>query len=51
MEGPFFFGAIETFQYKLARVNNDIHTIIIRLKHVPFIDVSAIDSLRSFVAS
>ncbi len=51
IEGPFFFGAIETFQYKLARVNNDIHTIIIRLKHVPFIDVSAIDSLRSFVAS
>ena len=28
-EGPFFFGAIETFQYKLARVNKDIHTIII----------------------
>jgi len=51
IEGPFFFGAIETFQYKLARVNKDIHTIIIRLKHVPFIDVSAIDSLRAFVAS
>ena len=29
IEGPFFFGAIETFQYKLARVNKDIHTIII----------------------
>ena len=29
----------------------DIHTIIIRLHHVPFIDVSAIDSLRFFVAS
>ena len=51
IEGPFFFGAIETFQYKLARVNKDIHTIIIRLKHVPFIDVSAIDSLRTFVTS
>lgn len=51
IEGPFFFGAIETFQSKLSSVNKDIHTIIIRLHHVPFIDVSAIDSLRSFVAS
>ena len=51
IEGPFFFGAIETFQSKLSSVNQDIHTIIIRLHHVPFIDVSAIDSLRFFVAS
>ena len=51
IEGPFFFGSIETFQSKLAQVNKDIHTIIIRLKHVPFVDVSAIDSLRSFEAS
>ena len=42
IEGPFFFGSIETFQSKLAQVNKDIHTIIIRLKHVPFVDVSAI---------
>ena len=51
IEGPFFFGAIETFQSKLSSVNKDIHTIIIRLHHVPFIDVSAIDSLRFFVVS
>lgn len=51
IEGPFFFGSIETFQAKLAQINKDIHTIIIRLKNVPFVDVSAIDSLRSFEAS
>lgn len=51
IEGPFFFGSIETFQAKLSQVNKDIHTIIIRLRHVPFVDVSAIDSLRSFEAS
>lgn len=51
IEGPFFFGSIETFQSKLAQVNKDIHTIIIRLKHVPFVDVSAIDTLRSFEAA
>ena len=48
IEGPFFFGAIDTFQSALSIVNSSVHTIIIRLKHVPFIDVSAIDSLRSF---
>lgn len=48
IEGPFFFGAIDTFQSALSSVNSSVHTIIIRLKHVPFIDVTAIDSLRSF---
>ncbi len=47
IEGPFFFGAIDTFQAALSSVNDSVKTIIIRLKHVPFIDVSAIDSLRS----
>ncbi len=51
IEGPFFFGVIETFQSALASVNTSIHTIVIRLRHVPFIDVSAIDSLRGFTAT
>lgn len=51
IEGPFFFGAIGTFQSALSGVNPDVHTLIIRLKHVPFIDVSALDSLRAFITT
>ena len=51
IEGPFFFGAIETFQSILSNVHDSVHTIIIRLQHVPFIDVSAIDTLRSFTTN
>ena len=51
IEGPFFFGAIETFQSALTTVHPDIHTLIIRFRHVPFIDVTAMDSLRSAMAT
>lgn len=51
IEGPFFFGAISTFQSVLNQVNPAIHTIIIRLKHVPFIDVTGLDSLHTAIQS
>ncbi len=49
IEGPFFFGAIATFQSALSIAHPNIRTIIIRLRHVPFVDVTAIDSLRTFI--
>ena len=48
IEGPFFFGAITAFQAALSAVHSDVKAIIIRLRHVPFIDVTAMDSLRTF---
>ena len=48
IEGPFFFGAITTFQSALSVVNSDVKAIIIRLRHVPFVDVTAIDTLKTF---
>ena len=48
IEGPFFFGAITAFQSALSAVHPDVKAIIIRLRHVPFIDVTAMDSLRTF---
>ena len=48
IEGPFFFGAITAFQSVLSAVHSDVKAIIIRLRHVPFIDVTAMDSLRTF---
>ena len=48
IEGPFFFGAITAFQSALSAVHSDVKAIIIRLRHVPFIDVTAMDSLRTF---
>jgi SulP family sulfate permease len=51
IEGPFFFGVIETFQNALTRVNDKVHTIVLRLKHVSFIDATGLDSLHTVACS
>ena len=49
IEGPFFFGAVENFERALAHTHTDPSILIIRLHHVPFIDVTGIETLSEVI--
>jgi len=50
MNGPFFFGALNIFDNKLEEhIYIKKKYIILRTKHVPFIDASAIERLITFI--
>jgi SulP family sulfate permease len=49
IEGPFFFGAVENFERALAQTHTDPHTLIIRLRRVPFIDMTGIETLEEVI--
>jgi SulP family sulfate permease len=50
MNGPFFFGAMSIFESKISEhVDVKKKYLIIRMKHVPFIDASAITRLKAFI--
>ncbi|MFC0323045.1 SulP family inorganic anion transporter [Gallibacterium melopsittaci] len=51
LEGPFFFGAVENFERALAGTNTDAKFLIIRLKWVPFIDMTGIQALEDVIRS
>lgn len=51
VEGPFFFGAVENFERALAGTNSDAEFLIIRLKWVPFIDVTGLQTLEEVIQS
>ncbi|WP_193161637.1 SulP family inorganic anion transporter [Microbulbifer hainanensis] len=51
VEGPFFFGAVENFERALAYTNTDPSFLIIRLKWVPFIDVTGLQTLEEVIQS
>lgn len=51
IEGPFFFGAAERFEQALAITHTYPKTLIIRLKWVPFIDITALQTLEDIVRS
>ncbi len=46
VEGPFFFAAVERFVRALEHTQKEPHILIIRLKWVPFMDYSALQSLE-----
>jgi sulfate permease, SulP family len=46
VEGPFFFGAVETFERALAATHTDPEVLIIRLRWVPFIDITGLQTLE-----
>lgn len=46
VEGPFFFAAVDTFEQALNRLNQPPRILVIRLKWVPFIDISGIEILE-----
>lgn len=49
VEGPFFFGAVENFERALASTHTDPKYLIIRLKWVPFIDITGLQTLEEVI--
>ncbi|MCX4186725.1 SulP family inorganic anion transporter [Methylophaga sp. OBS4] len=49
VEGPFFFGVVENFERALAGTHTDPYILIIRLKWVPFIDVTGLQTLEEVI--
>ncbi len=49
IEGPFFFGAVEIFERALASTHTDPKILIIRLRWVPFIDGTGIQTLEEAI--
>ena len=47
--GPFFFGAVENFERALAHTRTDPKVIILRLKRVPFVDMTALETMEVVV--
>ncbi|MBI2779253.1 MAG: STAS domain-containing protein [Gammaproteobacteria bacterium] len=49
IDGPFFFGAAETFERTLAGLHEDVKVLIIRLGRVPFIDATAMHTFGEMI--
>lgn len=49
VEGPFFFGAVENFERTLASTGTDPEVLIIRLRWVPFMDITGLQTLEEVV--
>jgi SulP family sulfate permease len=49
VEGPFFFGAVENFERALAGTHTDPQHLIIRLRWVPFIDITGLQTLEEVI--
>lgn len=49
VEGPFFFGAVENFERALASTHTDPQILLIRLKWVPFIDITGLQTLEEVI--
>lgn len=49
IDGPFFFGAVETFENAISNIGTNIRTLIVRLKRVPFIDATGLETIRDIV--
>lgn len=49
IEGPFFFGAVEIFQRALAVTHTDPHILIIRMRWVPFMDITGLQTLEEVI--
>ena len=49
IDGPFFFGAVDNFERALAQTHTDPRVLIIRLRRVPFIDITGLQALEEAV--
>ena len=49
IEGPFFFGAVENFEQALAQTHTDPHILLIRLRGVPFMDITGLQTLEEAI--
>src|SRR5947209_1951047 len=50
INGPFFFGAAEMFKDRVGRIAGKPKVLILRMRHVPAIDSTALHALRDLVA-
>ncbi|RDI40963.1 SulP family inorganic anion transporter [Aquicella lusitana] len=50
IQGPFFFGAAEKIERALAAAHLDSKTIIFRLKEVPFMDMTGLETFSELIA-
>jgi sulfate permease, SulP family len=46
IDGPMFFGAVDTFERALAQTHTDPRRLILHLRRVPFIDITGLQSLE-----
>jgi SulP family sulfate permease len=49
VEGPFFFGAVENFERALAGTHTDPRVLILRLRWVPFMDITGLQTLEEAI--
>ncbi|MFY7698596.1 MAG: SulP family inorganic anion transporter [Legionella sp.] len=49
IDGPFFFGAVESFEHALATIDINPRVLIIRLRWVPYIDITGIQTLEDLI--
>ena len=49
IQGPLFFGAAEKIEHALAVTHTDPSVIVLRLKNVPFMDMTGLTTLRELV--
>lgn len=49
IQGPFFFGAAEIFERTLASTHTDPKAIIFRLKYVPFMDLTGLQTFNELL--
>ena len=47
--GPMFFGAVENFERALLQTHTDPKTLIIRLRRVPFMDITGLQMLEEVI--
>ncbi|CEK11834.1 SulP family inorganic anion transporter [Legionella hackeliae] len=51
VEGPFFFGVAEKFEYALENTHTEPKFLIIRLGWVPFMDITGLQTLEEVIAN
>jgi SulP family sulfate permease len=49
INGPMFFGAVENFAAALRQTHTDPKTLIMRLRRVPFIDITGIQAMQEVI--
>jgi SulP family sulfate permease len=49
IDGPFFFGAAEKLERTLERTPMGIHTVVLRMGRVPFVDATGVQTLQEVI--
>ncbi len=51
VDGPFFFGAVERFERTIARLERSPRVLILRMRHVPYMDATGVSALETVARS